>query len=1032
MLSQAVRPSAHAAACAACAPTARRTAASLALPARHHLHPSYTAQTPATRSTAVQGHRRGQASFAQVGERVSEDQVEQDGEGEETVAAAEEKTAEPAEAVEANEEEAPVESAEDKEPVKEDEVPAQQEQEEQVSSSPAEQADEPSVGPTQSLLDLLNSITPPSTPEASTTSNESSPLSSSSPSSSLSADPSDIPPVPSIPIRLPNSFSSHTPPTAPPLPARGRNLPDGHPQLDDLFALRPAKRVRVPTAESPDSHRLVYSRAWEAAMGRLTRAFTKQQLLRLAGPDGLEVDVGRPEMRTATPGRKGKNWKSKKLVMMSKNELAQAILIVEFGLVHPDTVALNAKTGPQASEILTLSNRTLFLLLSPNSPTIPNIARKLGVKTSFRRDPATGLIQLLLKGNQKSMDAAKEEVQMVDELKTVEHEVLPLPCPPTVLRPEVYQSISRATKVFLEAAPSSPPPDSSSSQPPPTHSLSASALSPPSLLAASRLLHSAFTAHSHTLSTALAASLPSADTHPTTLALGLATRYAMTPVQPLVAPEAVRSGAATAFARVKALSVAAAPGGRGVSRSAFAAMLEHAPAPAPVDEPSPPAGLAGEDLAAWRDKMRLSSSSSSSSASSAPSMTRTGISAPASFSNSAYKVGETGILGLLKAPFTATGGEAEKTKVEVKARFGFVGWPLYPSASLPGGQSPSPPSGAAGDGGKPARSRGKHAAAAAAAAHAQRRAGMEPVLAGQWGFEKFREWVGFREGEGVRGVFVAAPPPNLLASTGVLTPLPSTFPSFSLSSTSLSTSPSTPSLLSRSLRRWVYTPLLHSLPSGERAQALQGGGRANERVVVEVEESGEGGPGSEELGREVRWVREARVDVMVPTGAVDAQFSMTQTEVLDEANSPFELLNNPKPNLPPLTLTHRGTTYMLDTDRRIRRTVLTPPSPSSPSSSDTAESAPAPASAPEPFAQVQEQWTALWPADSARGTDVFLAITPPRDGESASASASASESESEAAALTVEELQKSGTWRRGLEAVEEGCGYAAEEEERGN
>ncbi|GAA5821951.1 hypothetical protein JCM11251_004792 [Rhodosporidiobolus azoricus] len=971
MLSQAVRPSAQAAACAACARQARRTAASRSS-SRQSMIASYRPKTASARSTTVVTQRRGQASFAQSGERVTDD-VERYEEGEQAAASTGEGAAEPAEAMESTAVDAGVQTGEGVEVFGEKEGPAQL-AEEQV-SSPPEQAHE-AVKPTQALLDLLHSIQPEPAPKQDSPTasavSEPSPSSSSAPSTdSRPSDPSDIPPVPSIPITLPSATPSR--------PQRGLNLPASHPQLTDLFALRP-KRIRIPTADSPDSHRLVYAKDWTAALKRLTTAFTKPQLLRLAGSEGLEIDVDAPRMRTATPGRKGKGWRMKRLEQMSKNELAQAVLVGEFGLVHPDTVALNAKTGPQASETITLSNRTLFLLLSPNSPTIPNIARKLGVKTSFRRDPASGLIQLLLKGNQQSVDAAKEEVMLVDELKTVEYDSLTLPCAPTVLRPEVYQSISRQTKVFLEP----PSPTSSSPTDPAVHSLSASALISKSLTSATRLLHSAFSTYFTSLSTALSASLPSSDTSPTTRALNLETRYSMVPVQPLVAPEPIRSGAATAFARVKALSKPV-EGERQLQQSAMGAMLTGRSLS--VEGETPPAGLAGEDLQAWRERMGLSPSLAEKTERS-----RVGLTAPAAFGQSAYAVEQASVWGLLKAPFAGAG---EAQKVQVKARFGLVGWPLYP---------PSSPSGSG-------KGKGKK--------RDQQAGGLGPVLAGQWAFEKFREWVGFREREGVRGVFVASPPPNLLASTGVLNPLPSapssspfaslfsssssTFDSTSLPDEQLSSLSSTPSLLSTSLRRWVYRPILHALPAGEKEKASRGEGKALESLVVESEVEGEGRK-QEILKREIRVEKEGRVDMMVPTGAVDAQFSMTQTEVVEEANHPPEIAAYEWRSAPPITFTHNGVPYMLDTDRRIRRTVLTPPHSSSSSPSDSLP----------PFEQVQEAWTSLWPsppgqAEGARGVDVFLAITP------------LAASEGGERGMSLEELQKSGRWRKGLEEVEARC-----------
>lgn len=99
---------------------------------------------------------------------------------------------------------------------------------------------------------------------------------------------------------------------------------------------------------------------------------------------------------------------------------------------------------------------------------------------------------------------------------------------------------------------------------------------------------------------------------------------------------------------------------------------------------------------------------------------------------------------------------------------------------------------------------------------------------------------------------------------------------------------------------------------------------------------------------------------------------------------------------PPVLLTHNNVLYMLDSDREIRRTVITPPSPPTPSAdSDSdagADVSPPPPPSPPAFAKVQENWTSLWPSPphgatltldsdglAARGVDVFLALTSPSE-----------------------------------------------------
>jgi hypothetical protein len=248
---------------------------------------------------------------------------------------------------------------------------------------------------------------------------------------------------------------------------------------------------------------------------QLSRAFSKHQLFLFAGPDGLDLDLEDARLRTGTPGRKHKWWKSKRFDQMSKRELVHTILVLEFDMIHPDMVVSNPKTGPQTAEgaprpfypspllvltssfrpVLTLSNRTLFLLLSPSmflcllslsspvlinifidSPTILNIARQLGVKAQYRRAPDnSGLIQLLLKGNQKSVDAAREQIEMVDEV-----------CPLVSYR--LNHLLDLTLSPFYSSEQRGKPPSPSPFPPPPSVPKSIN-LSPASPRSSLRLLH---------------------------------------------------------------------------------------------------------------------------------------------------------------------------------------------------------------------------------------------------------------------------------------------------------------------------------------------------------------------------------------------------------------------------------------------------------------------------------------------------------------------------------------------------------------
>lgn len=120
------------------------------------------------------------------------------------------------------------------------------------------------------------------------------------------------------------------------------------PTADDLNAFRP-RRFNVPTATSPDSHRLIYLQVWEKTYKRVDRAFNKRQLEELVSEYGLALDLTDPRLRTNTPGKKAKFWKSKRVDQMSKRELLHTILVLHFNMVHPETVP-KRKTGPSITE----------------------------------------------------------------------------------------------------------------------------------------------------------------------------------------------------------------------------------------------------------------------------------------------------------------------------------------------------------------------------------------------------------------------------------------------------------------------------------------------------------------------------------------------------------------------------------------------------------------------------------------------------------------------------------------------------------
>ena len=65
---------------------------------------------------------------------------------------------------------------------------------------------------------------------------------------------------------------------------------------------------------------------------------------------------------------------------------------------------------------MALTDRTLFLLLSPNSTTIPLLTRQWGLTYSFARNAETGVLSLVLRGNVKSVEMGRREVEGVADV----------------------------------------------------------------------------------------------------------------------------------------------------------------------------------------------------------------------------------------------------------------------------------------------------------------------------------------------------------------------------------------------------------------------------------------------------------------------------------------------------------------------------------------------------------------------------------------------------------------------------------------
>ncbi|ORY91711.1 hypothetical protein BCR35DRAFT_298996 [Leucosporidium creatinivorum] len=317
-------------------------------------------------------------------------------------------------------------------------------------------------------------------------------------------------------------------------------------------------------------------------------------------------------------------------------------------------------------------------------------------------------------------------------------------------------------------------------------------------------------------------------------------------------------------------------------------------------------------------------------------------------------------------------GEAEE-EWDLKASFGHVLWPLY---SRPGG--------------------------------------MGPVLEGEWGLEELLEWRGReKKGAGARGVWCGSPPSNFLSTTGVLTPTtPTTSPFSALLSPSSPPSPlseahritsTSPVLDNTGFRRLVYLPV--ELPSAEGE-----GGRAEKRVEIEF-------AGGWEVKRRCE-VREMKVEVVVPSGASDLQFTLTKRKNLPESAMPdFPTTNSTDP---PLHLTINSTPYILSTDYWIRRTIVDVPPPSSePMEHELVSSATEAKQQILPTKQVQETFHDRSPAhEGSRGIEVSLYLGGTSSLAAPSPSSSPSSDSEEPDSRNLHDLLRSGKWKKMLEALE--------------
>ncbi|SCV70559.1 BQ2448_3321 [Microbotryum intermedium] len=241
------------------------------------------------------------------------------------------------------------------------------------------------------------------------------------------------------------SIPSAHPPLTPQLLLQSHTTTD-LPSPQDLVALQP-RRFTIPSSTSPESYRVIYSRVWSQTYEALSHAFTKPQLLHLAGPLGLSLDpLG--EASTMRARTRGKKYLNKTLGMMNKKELCVTIMVLKWGMIDPAAVPAAAK-GPQATQAIPLSDRTLFLLLSPSSTTFSHLSKNHSLRFSFKQDPQTSALNLIVSGPEASVLVAQETIGSIGD--TADRRDFVLPDSTKSLPAEVYQTISRNAKVYLEA-----------------------------------------------------------------------------------------------------------------------------------------------------------------------------------------------------------------------------------------------------------------------------------------------------------------------------------------------------------------------------------------------------------------------------------------------------------------------------------------------------------------------------------------------------------------------------------------------------
>lgn len=204
-------------------------------------------------------------------------------------------------------------------------------------------------------------------------------------------------------------------------------IPLGEPTVEDLYKLKP-RRFTVPTYDSPPAVRVVYLKTWTSTAAKLDKSFNKVQLRRLAGPElqgGLNLNTSDPRV-AITSGKRKFAMKQKPIIGMSKNELIRLLMVLGMGLTPPEKLP-SAKKLPFTTESIILSDRSLFLLLTPGKlclhsdcvetdsyvvegTTIKSLMTAHQVKLAFKRDSDTGELSMIIKGHGPEVHAAAEQV----------------------------------------------------------------------------------------------------------------------------------------------------------------------------------------------------------------------------------------------------------------------------------------------------------------------------------------------------------------------------------------------------------------------------------------------------------------------------------------------------------------------------------------------------------------------------------------------------------------------------------------------